>query len=779
MSQFNIIQRILTNDLGKEDVKSILGALRGEDSHAYRDSVAEVFGQVAALLLVSNRLLDNLLLLIIEFSTDLVQAERGTIFLLDTESDELFSRVTNGAERHEIRFPAVTGIAGAVISDGKTLIIHDAYADPRFNAEIDRRSGFKTRNLLAFPLRVNAKSPVIGVLELLNHDEKRITRHELALLEHVSGQAALALGKARHIEQVRQARENEEHLLEVSAAISSELQLKPLLYKIMDAVIQILGCDRATLFLHDEKTNELWSQVALGLQDREIRFPDDRGIAGEVFHKGKPVNIPDAYKDARFNPEIDRQTGYVTRNVLCMPLVNRLGKIIGVTQVLNKKEGPFHRLDENKLQTFSSQAAVAVENAKLFDEVLNMKNYNESILQSLSNGVISVNPMRKIEKCNAIALKTLGVESHHIVGKFADLVFTGDNHWVVDSLRRVIATRDPDNFIDAELTSSTGKKIAVNMAISPLMGTYDQTMGGLLVFEDLTSEKRLKGTLARYMTKEVADQLLTSEAELGGKMQELTILFSDIRHFTTMSEHLGPQETVAMLNEYFTMMVDIVFHEGGILDKFIGDAMLAVFGAPFSSGEDPDRAVRTAIGMQRALARFNKKRIDRGADPIEIGIGINTDTVLVGNIGSMKRMDYTVIGDGVNLASRLETATKFYRAGILISEHTFKNLKYRYRAREADMICVKGKNHPVKIFEIMDQHDIGAFPHMDELLATFANGLAFYRERQWKQAREAFALALTLQPNDHLSSIYLDRSIHFEKTPPPPEWNGVWVMIDK
>lgn len=779
-NELDIIQRILTHRLEAKDVSEILKGINLQDNSQCLATVADLLGRIASLLEVSNRLLDNLLLLLIELTTKAIGAERGSLFLIDPETRELYSRVAQGEEIREIRFPMEQGIAGAVVRDQCSIIIADAYADARFNQEIDRQTGYKTRNLVCIPIRIAPGAPVIGVLELLNKTAGAITPNDLELLEGICIQAAGALKNAQDFEQSQQARENESHLLEVTAAISSELKLKPLLEKIMEAVTLILGADRATLFLHDEKTNELWSQVALGLANQEIRFPSHLGIAGKVFTSGETINIPDAYADPRFNKEIDRKTGYRTRNILCMPVINRHGKAIGVTQVLNKHGGTFTRNDERKLRTFSGQAAIAIENAKLFDEVLNMKNYSECILESLSNGVISVNGSRKIEKCNAVALKTFGVPPEKIIGQFADLYFRGDNHWIVDSLRRVIATNEPDNYIDAEIVNAEGKKISINMAIAPLRDSQNKPIGGLLVFEDLTSSKRLKSTLARYMTKEVADQLISNEeTALGGQMKELTILFSDIRSFTTISEKLGPQATVAMLNEYFTMMVDIVFHHGGILDKFIGDAMLAVFGAPFATGEDPDKAVTTAIEMYRALRPFNQQRAEKGLDKVQIGVGINTDEVLVGNIGSLKRMDYTVIGDGVNLASRLEGANKYYETSILISENTFKKLKYRYRSREVDRIRVKGKELPVRIFEILDHFDITSFPQLDDVIARYNEGLDLYQKQRWVEAERQFLSAVEINPCDRLSKVYAERCRHFLQEPPAENWDGVWTMKGK
>lgn len=774
-----IIQQILTENLTNEDIRDIVKKVRVGENQGYSEALVSILDRVSSLLNVSERLLDNLLLLLVEITCDIAHAERGTLFLVDSESNELFSRVVKGQDVEEIRFPVNAGIAGAVLDTQSVLLVEDAYSDPRFNAEIDKKTGYQTKNLICFPIRLGSSGAVIGVLELLNLQKLPLDSESLQILEKVTANSGQVLKNAHQFEQVQQARESESHLLEMASVISSELQLKPLLEKIMEAVTLILNCDRATIFLHDDKTNELWSQVALGM-NQEIRIPANRGIAGEVFVTGNTVNIHAAYEDSRFNPQVDLKTGYKTRNILCMPLINKQGVCIGVTQVLNKRGGSFNRADEKKLRSFSAQASIAIENAKLFNEVLNMKNYSESILRSLSNGVVSLNHLRKIEKCNSIALRILGAEENQVVGRYADITFTGDNHWITDSLRRVIATNDSDSFIDAEITNMQGKKTSVNMQVVPLRNIYDEPMGGLLIIEDLSIEKRMKGTLARYMTKEIADQLLDSEAAvLGGQIKELSILFSDIRNFTTISERLGPQETVAMLNDYFTTMVDVLFHHGGILDKFIGDAMLGVFGAPFSTGEDADKAVCTAVDMMKALKLFNANRMLKNLETINVGIGIATDNVLVGNIGSMKRMDYTVIGDGVNLASRLEGATKFYHADILISEKTCELLKYRYSIREVDLMRVKGKLQPVKVYEVLDHHDKQTFPNVDQVIDLTHKGITLYRQQRWSEALAAFESAIRLNRRDELCKMYVCRCHFFAENPPEETWDGVWVMTTK
>jgi adenylate cyclase len=225
--------------------------------------------------------------------------------------------------------------------------------------------------------------------------------------------------------------------------------------------------------------------------------------------------------------------------------------------------------------------------------------------------------------------------------------------------------------------------------------------------------------------------------------------------------------------------VDCIQYEGGMLDKFIGDAIMAVFGTPVRHDDDEDRAVRAAISMLRELNAYNLRRAGEGKKPIHIGIGVNTDTIVSGNIGSPRRMDYTVIGDGVNLASRLESACKQYHARLLVSEYTFKKLHGTYRAREIDRVIVKGKTQPVGLYEIVDYHSDETFPHIMEVLNTFRYGVKCYRERRWDEATKSFRDALDLNPSDFLSQVYVDRCEHLKQSPPPENWDGVFVMKTK
>ena len=722
--------------------------------------------------------LDEVLSALVEVTTTELKAERGTLFLNDPASNELVSRVAQGHTHREIRLLNNSGIAGHVFSTGEGVIIDDAYADSRFNTSVDEQSGFVTRNLLCAPIRT-AAGDIIGVAEMLNKHDGVFSSEDLELLAAMTTQGSLAMQSALSFERMKVIREQELEFMKVVSEISSELKINALLQKVMGEATRMLNAERSTLFLNDERTHELWSEVGQGLDTLQIRIPNHTGIAGSVFTTGKTINIPYAYADLRFNPAVDRQTGYCTRSILCVPVVNQHGKIIGATQVLNKRGGPFTAEDESRLKAFTAQISIALENAKLFDDVESMRRYNQSVLESMSSGVLTLDAAANIATCNAAGLRIFKARATELINKPASEFFVGPNAWVLEKIRRVDEMKTLDVTMDGEM-QFRGERKSVNVTVMPLASLDRKQLGSMVMIEDITSEKRMKSTMARYMDPSIADQLLATGSEiLGGKSVPATVLFSDIRDFTTLTEQLGPQATVSLLNEYFEIMVECVQREGGMLDKFIGDAMMAAFGIPVAHDDDEDRAVRAAIAMIRALDAWNKDRTEHGKAPVRIGIGINTDVVVSGNIGSKKRMDFTMVGDGVNLAARLESACKQYRARILVSELTYRKLKGTYRCREVDRLVVKGKTQPVGVYEILEYHTEETFPGLMESLNHFKDGVYKYRARKWDSAEEAFRQALRFNPRDALCDIYLERCEALKAEPPPEGWDGVWVMKEK
>lgn len=306
-----------------------------------------------------------------------------------------------------------------------------------------------------------------------------------------------------------------------------------------------------------------------------------------------------------------------------------------------------------------------------------------------------------------------------------------------------------------------------------------------LFFIENREKKKMKESLSKYVPPALADEIIQSgedpRAEVG-RVQDLTVLFSDIRGFTALSEKLEPKILVELLNEYLSTMTDVIFEFRGTLDKFMGDAVMAFWGAPIADPNHAILAVRCALRMRSALNRLNHEWSRRELYPIEIGIGINSGPVIVGNIGSEKRLDYTVIGDNVNLASRLEGLTKQYKVGILISEKTKNLVKNSVVCRQVDFVRVKGKVQCVKIYEVLGEVEDLNVAEQLEFVERFEDALNDYQKGMFSIALEKFEkmlIHLSLQDrSDLLIQVYVERCQALVNNP-PLKWDGVYVATSK
>jgi signal transduction histidine kinase len=306
--------------------------------------------------------------LITEQACAILGADRGTLYQLEKESGELSSTLATGLPGKTIRLKLHQGIAGLVAATGQPVRVSDAYADDRFFRGVDETTGYRTRHIVCVPIK-NRRGDVLGVLELLNKQGGSFTTGDQEVLGLLASLVGNAWTHGQLYDGLRTNLDRLFRLMKVGAAISSELDLDALLRIISQTTSHVLQAERSTVFLVDRARGELWSRVAEGLDRQEIRIPLSAGIAGMVASTGTPVRISDAHADPRFNPEVDKKTGYHTRNILCAPMRNPRGQVIGVFQVLNKRGGDFTVVDEQLLGSLSSQAAVAIANAQLYEEV--------------------------------------------------------------------------------------------------------------------------------------------------------------------------------------------------------------------------------------------------------------------------------------------------------------------------------------------------------------------------------------------------------------------------
>jgi adenylate cyclase len=323
----------------------------------------------------------------------------------------------------------------------------------------------------------------------------------------------------------------------------------------------------------------------------------------------------------------------------------------------------------------------------------------------------------------------------------------------------------------------------IDVDITPLLTVLSlQLVSGLLIQEYFNRQKTNLVTqlFGKYVSPSVVDELIKGDLEttLAGHRRSLTVLFSDLRRFTTLSERLGPKKTTRLLNTYFDEMIPLVFKRAGTLDKLMGDAIMAFFGAPVALTDHPSRAASTALEMTFALSRLKQAQTLPGIENLNLGIGLNTGQVTVGNLGSQEFMDYTIIGDAVNLASRLEGLNKTYGTRIIISEFTAAALDKDFCVRKLDRVQVKGKKESVTILELMGFTEQMAAV-TSQLIDAFEAALDAYAQRQWHSAQELLKQVLALSPQDGPSLLYLRRIEEFKKTPPPEGWHGETVFDHK
>jgi len=309
-----------------------------------------------------------------------------------------------------------------------------------------------------------------------------------------------------------------------------------------------------------------------------------------------------------------------------------------------------------------------------------------------------------------------------------------------------------------------------------------------LVYAAMTLERRitsdrerrkLESAFSRYVSPSVVRAILKdpSKLRLGGEKRRMSVLFSDVRGFTTLSESMTPEALVDLMNTYLTEMTGIVFTYDGVLDKYIGDAVMAFWNAPFDQPDHAVRAVNTALAMQRALRQMNEDRVFGNAT-LAIGVGVNTGEMIVGNMGSETRFDYTVIGDAVNLASRTEGITKEYGVGILITEATRNELGDAFVTRRVDTVAVKGKKEPVTMYHVLGrQEDVGE--RWKNIANDFEAALDAYFSKDFQTAITRAEAILAREPEDGPSKTLIERSRHWLQHPPAADWDGTWVFTKK
>jgi len=485
-----------------------------------------------------------------------------------------------------------------------------------------------------------------------------------------------------------------ETLFDISVAISSVLDVDELGEEILWRSVGILNASKGMMLMPKENSPILEPNSSFNWEDSDALISKKLTIFKKIDDSKSGVILTPENKNS-----LQKKLG--EDHVIIAPIQAK-ENILGYMVLCNKETRhgveAFTQTDLDLLSALCNQGAVALDNARLFKDITEAKQFNESILGSIATGVITLDPLGEIDSINQAGMNILKMDRDETIGNHYMYLFEKDMEII-----GLIQMTEMENTIHSEINMSfltASKEAVVNVSVAPRIDPNGSVRGLVIAIEDITDVSKVKNTFKRYVSKQVVDELLDDDAKLnlGGEEREVTILFSDIRGFTSMSENMSPEKVVSTLNEYFSDMIDIVFKYNGTLDKIIGDELMIVYGAPISAEDDTQRAVTTAVEMQKQIIRLNKQRKKRKDIPISAGIGINRGIVVSGNIGSRDMMDYTVIGDTVNLGARLCSAAG--PGEILVSSTVWKETQKHYSYKKLEPIKVKGKKNKVGIYRI-------------------------------------------------------------------------------
>jgi adenylate cyclase len=499
-----------------------------------------------------------------------------------------------------------------------------------------------------------------------------------------------------------------EELADIGQVINSTLEVDEVLQIVMDTIIRLMGAERGFLMLRDER-GEMVSRIARNWEQESINqseYAISRTVVQRVINGGEAVLTTNAREDPRFGGQ-ESIIAFNLRSILCVPLTVK-SELIGVIYTDNRiRTGIFSESDRDLMLAFANQAAVAIENARLFsslkrtlEEVTELKNLMDDVFASIVSGVITADAKDQITLCNRAAASILGRASAEIVGRPLEEVmatFATDIQPHLDSVRK-----SDQPIVGLELSHDMPERGFVDWRfnLSPLKDAGQKTQGVAIVLDDMTERKKLEAQrrlLQRMVSPAVLDQIDPNSLQIGGKKVYITILFADIRGFTAYSEQHSPEELVAVLNRYLAAAADAVLTNEGTVDKFLGDAVMAWYNAPLPQHDHTLRAVKSALAIRDAVAALHAEMPEDAH--LDFGVGIHYGEAVLGWIGTEKRLEYTAISDSVNTTKRIQENCA--KNQILISREAYERVVEEINAKPFVPLSVKGKTQPLSVYEVL------------------------------------------------------------------------------
>ena len=484
-----------------------------------------------------------------------------------------------------------------------------------------------------------------------------------------------------------------ESLIDVTDIIDNQQGLMQDLFEgLLVTIISILNSSKGMVLLKDEKSGffNVVSQFNIlkeELPSKILRIT--KGILKQL-NENKTSQIVDSSQEyPLLRPS--------KKNALLSPIITGT-ELVGAILLFDKESRSglvrFTQQDLRLFDSLSKKVSHAYDNIRLIDSLKTSNKLVDNIMSSITTGIIMINILGEIEFVNESAKKIFVLAEDGVINNHYFMVFQ-NNQKLIELLEKSEIQDETifeDNFNTIDLKGSTRE---INLTLSPVYNEQNERSGLVFSFEDLSGINKIKSTFKKYVSENIVDELLQNEnsLELGGAQNEVCVLFSDIRGFTSLSEKMKPADVVYLLNNYFEAMIDVVFSHNGTLDKIIGDELMVLYGVPIKGDNDSQNAVNTAMEMFKSLEKFNVRMSEENLPELKIGIGINFGRVVSGNIGSEKQMNYTVIGDAVNLAARLCSHAK--SGQIVISESVYNQISNQKNFESQRPIMVKGKSNEI------------------------------------------------------------------------------------
>ena len=522
-------------------------------------------------------------------------------------------------------------------------------------------------------------------------------------------QLVATVGSIHHqINTLEEERNSLQALARIGSLVNSSLEVDEVLQVVMDTIIRLTGAERGFLMLKNGR-DELAMRIARNWEQESVdpsEFAISHTVINRVSSEGQPVLTTNAQEDPRFTGQ-NSIVAYNLRSILCVPLKVK-NSLIGVIYTDNRiRSGLFTQKDLVLLTAFADQAAVSLENARLFAsvrfslaETTELKNLMDNVFSSIASGVLTADIDERILMCNRAAEQILGLPSSELIGQGILHILSPIAPALKTQFRKVLRTDKAIQGLEASPILQDRGLVDLQFSISPLKDGQHTTQGLAIVLEDLTEKKKLEAQhslFERMVSPQVIEQLDPNQLKLGGHRAKITVLFADIRGFTSFSEKVSPEQLVMVLNEYLAAAADEVLKEEGTIDKFLGDAVMAWFNAPIAQPDHTLRALRAAWGIRKALTALHARL--PASSHLSFGVGIHLGEAVLGLIGTERRLDYTAIGDCVNTAKRIQENSN---AGqILISRAVLDVVKNHILFEAVDAIRAKGKRDPIEVYEVI------------------------------------------------------------------------------